>query len=65
LEENVKPIRKMQRRLNLPMMEVVKAEILKLLDTWVIYPITNSKWVASIHVVPKKTGITLVKNKND
>jgi len=31
----------------------------------VIYLITDSKWVASIHVVPKKTGITLVKNKND
>ena len=47
------------------MMEVVKAEILKLLDAGVIYPITDSKWVAPIHVVPKKTGITLVKNKND
>jgi hypothetical protein len=31
----------------------------------VIYLITDSKWVAPIHVVPKKTGITLVKNKND
>ena len=47
------------------MMEVVKAEILKLLDAGVIYPITDSKWVAPIHVVPKKTGIMLVKNKND
>ena len=47
------------------MMEVVKAEILKLLDAGVIYPITDSKWVAPIHVVPKKTGITLVKNRDD
>jgi hypothetical protein len=31
----------------------------------VIYLITDSKWVAPIHMVPKKTGITLVKNKND
>ncbi|KAL9379588.1 hypothetical protein Peur_028070 [Populus x canadensis] len=65
LEDNVKPTREMQRRLNPPMMEVVKAEILKMLDAGVIYPITDSKWVAPIHVVPKKTGITLVKNKND
>ncbi|KAL9336671.1 hypothetical protein Peur_071159 [Populus x canadensis] len=65
LEDNAKPTREMQRRLNPPMMEVVKAEILKLLDAGVIYPITDSKWVAPIHVVPKKTGITLVKNKND
>jgi len=48
------------------MMEVEKARILKLLDAGVIYPIMDSKWVATpIHVVPKKTGITLVKNKND
>jgi hypothetical protein len=65
LEDNVKLTRKMKRRLNPPIMKVVKAEILKLLDARVIYPITDSKWVASIHVVPKKTEITLVKNKND
>jgi len=65
LEDIAKPTREMQRRLNPPMMEVVKAEILKLLDAGVIYPITDSKWVAPIHVVPKKTGIMLVKNKND
>ena len=65
LEENAKPTREMQRRLNPPMMEVVKAEILKLLDAGVIYPITNSKWMAPIHVVPKKNRIMQVKNKND
>jgi len=63
LENNAKPTREMQRRLNPPMMKAMKAEILKLLDAGIIYPITNSKWVATIHVVPKKTGITLVKNK--
>jgi len=47
------------------MMEVVKVEILKLLDAGVIYSITNSKWMAPIHVELKKTGITLVKNKKD
>jgi len=46
-------------------MEAVKAGILKLLDVGVIYPITDSKWVAPIHVVPKKTRITLIKNKNN
>ena len=34
-------------------------------DAGVIHPIMDSEWVAPIHVVPKKTGITLVKNKND
>ena len=39
LEEGSKPTREEQRRLNPPMMEVVKKEILKLLDVGVIYPI--------------------------
>ena len=47
------------------MMEVVKADILKLLDVGVIYPIMDNKWVVPIHVVLKRIGITLVKNKND
>jgi hypothetical protein len=34
------------KRLNLPMMKVVKAENLKLLDAGAIYLITESKWVA-------------------
>ncbi|KAJ7949905.1 Retrovirus-related Pol polyprotein [Quillaja saponaria] len=64
-EENSKPTREMQRRLNPPMMEVVKAEILKFLDAGVIYPILDGKWVSPIHMVPKKTGITVVQNKDD
>jgi hypothetical protein len=65
LEDNVKPTREMQKRLNMHMREVVKAEILKLLDVGVIYFITDSKWMMPIHVVLKKTEITLVKNKDD
>jgi hypothetical protein len=65
LEDNAKPMKEMQRRLNPPMMEVVKAEILKLLDARVIYPIMDSKWVVPIHVVLKKIRITLLKNKNE
>ena len=30
-----------------------------------IYPISDSNWVSPIQVVPKKTGITIVKNQND
>ncbi|XP_043817360.1 uncharacterized protein LOC122725014, partial [Manihot esculenta] len=60
--DECKPVREAQRRLNPPMMEVVKKEIVKLLDIGVIYPISDSKWVSPIHVVPKKTGITIVPN---
>ena len=44
LEEDVKPSRQPQRRLNPIMKEVVKKEVLKLLDVGVIYPIADSKW---------------------
>jgi len=36
-----------------------------LYDAGVIYPITDSKWVAPILLVPKKTGITLEEIWND
>ncbi|GJR30133.1 reverse transcriptase domain-containing protein [Tanacetum coccineum] len=47
------------------MQEVVKKEIMKLLDTGIIYPIVDSLWVSPIHCVPKKGGITIVTNEND
>nr|XP_017225158.1 PREDICTED: uncharacterized protein LOC108201377 [Daucus carota subsp. sativus] len=65
LVEDAKPVREPQRRLNPPMMEVVKKEILKCLDNGIIYPISDSKWVSPVHVVPKKSGITLVTNENN
>ena len=65
LEEDVKPSRQPQRRLNPIMKEVVKKEVLKLLDVGVIYPITDSKWVTSTPVVPKKSGVTMVANENN
>ncbi|KAM2795891.1 hypothetical protein COP1_007083 [Malus domestica] len=44
------------------MMEVVKKEIIKLLDCGVIYPISDSRWVSPVQCVPKKSGVTVVKN---
>ncbi|GJY91226.1 reverse transcriptase domain-containing protein [Tanacetum coccineum] len=45
--------------------DVVKDEIVKLLDFGLIYPISDSLWVSLIHVVPKKGGMTLVLNDNN
>ncbi|XP_073290546.1 uncharacterized protein [Primulina huaijiensis] len=53
------------RRLNQAMKEVVKSEVLKLLNAGVIYAIFDSSWVSSVQVVPKKGGITMVRNEND
>ncbi|CAN6567547.1 unnamed protein product [Malus baccata var. baccata] len=65
LEEGAKPTRQAQHRLNPPMMEVVKNEIIKLLDCGVIYPISDSRWVSPVQVVPNKSGVTVVKNAED
>ncbi|CAN6566290.1 unnamed protein product [Malus baccata var. baccata] len=62
LKEWTKPSREAQCRLNPPMMEVVKKEIIKLLDYGVIYPISDSHWVSPVQVVSKKSGVTVVKN---
>ncbi|KAK9181240.1 hypothetical protein WN944_024377 [Citrus x changshan-huyou] len=43
-EENAKTTRQPQRRLNPHVKEVVKNEVLKLLDVGIIYPISDSKW---------------------
>ncbi|GJR59626.1 reverse transcriptase domain-containing protein [Tanacetum coccineum] len=47
------------------MQEVVKKEIVKLLDTGIIYQIADIPWVSLIHCVPKKGGITVVTNENE
>ncbi|GJZ67875.1 reverse transcriptase domain-containing protein, partial [Tanacetum coccineum] len=65
LLDDKKPFFQKQRRLNPNMQEVVKKEIVKLLDTGIIYPIIDSPWVSPIHCVPKKGGITVVTNEND
>ncbi|XP_048602548.1 uncharacterized protein LOC125585509 [Brassica napus] len=65
LEDESKTSIEHQRRLNPNLKDVVKKEIIKLLDAGVIYPISDSNWVSPVHVVPKKGGITVVKNEND
>jgi hypothetical protein len=47
------------------MREVVKKEVLKLLHVGIIYPMPHSEWISSVQVVPKKGGMTIVKNKKN
>ncbi|XP_042380148.1 uncharacterized protein LOC121972562 [Zingiber officinale] len=63
LMEDMKPVRQPQRRLNPLILDVVKKEVTQLLQDDIIYPISDSKWVSLIHVVPKKSGITVVANE--
>ncbi|RVW80040.1 Retrovirus-related Pol polyprotein from transposon 297 [Vitis vinifera] len=63
MEEDAKPVRQPQRRLNPHMQEVVRNEVLKLLQAGIIYPISDSLWVSPTQVVPKKSGITVIQNE--
>ncbi|RDX87591.1 Retrovirus-related Pol polyprotein from transposon 17.6, partial [Mucuna pruriens] len=65
MEEEVKPIRQQQRRLNLTLLDVVKKEVTKLLVARIIYPISNSQWVSLVQVVAKKSGMTVARNQHD
>ena len=63
LEEESKAVRQAQRRLNPYLQEVVRIEVLKLLKAGIIYPISDSTWVSPTQVMPKKSGVTTVKNE--
>ena len=65
LEPDAKPVVDHQQRLNTKMKDVVRNEILKLLDAGIIYPIADSRWVSPVHCVPKKGGMTVVANDNN
>ncbi|GKB84342.1 reverse transcriptase domain-containing protein [Tanacetum coccineum] len=49
MEENAKPVVQHQRRVNPKIHEVIKQEVIKLLDVGLIYPISDSPWVSPIH----------------
>ncbi len=65
MEDDFKPSIEAQRRLNPKMKEVVKEEIVKLLNAGIIYPISDSHWVSPVQVVPKKGGTTVMGNNNN
>nr|GEZ46230.1 reverse transcriptase domain-containing protein [Tanacetum cinerariifolium] len=65
MEEDYKPAVQSQRWVNPKIHEVIKEEIVKLLDAGMIYPIFDSSWVSLVHCVPKKGGMTVVANENN
>lgn len=54
MDDGHKPVVQPQRRLNPAIKEVVRKEVVKLLDAGLIYPISDSSWVSPVHVVPKE-----------
>jgi hypothetical protein len=65
MEQEHKPIREHQRRLNNAMWNVVKKVVLKLLKARVIYHVSDTEWASPVQVVPKKGGMTVIRNEKN
>nr|GFC45476.1 reverse transcriptase domain-containing protein [Tanacetum cinerariifolium] len=63
MEDDFKPAVQDQRMVNPIIHEVIKKEVLKLLDAGLIYPILDSPWVSPVHYVQKKVVLPLLKMK--
>nr|GEZ45315.1 reverse transcriptase domain-containing protein [Tanacetum cinerariifolium] len=65
IEDDFEPMVQHQRRVNPKIHDVIKTEVLKILDAGLIYPIFDSPWVSPVHYVSKKGGFTVVENEEN
>nr|GEY62403.1 reverse transcriptase domain-containing protein [Tanacetum cinerariifolium] len=65
MEEDFEPAVQHQRRVNPKIHDVIKQEVIKLLEAGLIYPISDSPWVSPVHCIPKKGGFTVVENEDN
>nr|GFB33983.1 reverse transcriptase domain-containing protein [Tanacetum cinerariifolium] len=65
MEEDFEPIVQHQRRVNPKIHDVIKQEVIKLLEVGLIYPISDSPWVSPMRCVPKKGGFTVLENEDN
>ncbi|GKE38064.1 reverse transcriptase domain-containing protein [Tanacetum coccineum] len=56
---------KEDEKVNPKIYEVIKKEVMKLLNAGLIYPTSDSPWVSPVHCVPKKGGITVIENEDN
>nr|GEV08853.1 hypothetical protein [Tanacetum cinerariifolium] len=65
MEDDFKPAVQHQRRVNPKIHDVIKKEVLKLLDAGLIYLISDSPWVSHVHCVPKKGSFIVIENEKN
>ncbi|GJR09110.1 hypothetical protein Tco_0791762 [Tanacetum coccineum] len=65
LELEFKDLPSHHERVNPKIHEVIKKEVIKLLDARLIYPISDIPWVCPVYCVPKKGGMTVVSNEDN
>nr|GEY49806.1 reverse transcriptase domain-containing protein [Tanacetum cinerariifolium] len=65
MEDDFEPTVLHQRWVNPKIHDVIKKEVLKLLDVELIYLISNSLWVSLVHYAAKKGGFTILENEEN
>nr|GEW76542.1 reverse transcriptase domain-containing protein [Tanacetum cinerariifolium] len=65
MEEDFELAVQHQRRVNSKIHNVIKNEVLKLLEDGLIYLLFDSPWVSLVHCIPKKGGFTVVENEDN
>nr|GEX87419.1 reverse transcriptase domain-containing protein [Tanacetum cinerariifolium] len=65
MEDDFEPAVQHQIMVNLKIHDVIKKEVLKLLNAGLIYHISDSPWVRPVYCVPKKGGFTVVENEEN
>nr|GEX26382.1 reverse transcriptase domain-containing protein [Tanacetum cinerariifolium] len=65
MEDGFEPAIQHQRRVNPKIHDVIKKEVLKLVDAGLIYPISDSPLVSPVYCVPKKGSFTVVENEKN
>ena len=56
INPDCKLVRQPHRRINPTLRDIVKNELQRLLNASFIYPISDSQWVSTLVIVPKKGG---------
>nr|GEV00291.1 DNA-directed DNA polymerase [Tanacetum cinerariifolium] len=65
MEEDFEPVVQHQRIVSPKIHDVIKQEVIKLLDVGLIYLISDSPWFSPVHCVPKKGGFMVVENEDN
>nr|GEW76411.1 reverse transcriptase domain-containing protein [Tanacetum cinerariifolium] len=65
MKDDFKPAVQHQRKVSPKIHDVIKQEVIKLLDAGLIYLISDSPWVSPVHCVPKKGGFIVVENEDN
>jgi hypothetical protein len=62
MEDDAKSFVDTQKRMNPKMKEVIRKEVIRLLDALIIYQLSDNKWVSHAHCIPKDRAITIISN---